>query len=221
MRRLLTLFVMVRSARQWVAPLPGRLRRTKKIDTFAVILKGGLHTWRRLGFAMRIVAALSLLVLACGPAQDPTRRQISRSEFGDTWPFTVESGELACVGPGKNVVLTTGGTTYGVNGTAKSRYPTVDPIWKEQPLEEELGTAKSLHRLPEEQRRTVFVGIVGCEDDAQEDRCKEALRRRETLTEDELQQINTEGSMKGWPPLTPTRVNIGPIIQAGLALCAS
>jgi hypothetical protein len=178
---------------------------------------------------MRIVAALSLLVLAaCGPAQDPTRRQISQSEFGDTWPFTVESGELACVGPGKNVVFTTGGTTYGVNGTAKSRYPTVDPIWKEQPLEEELGTAKSLHRLPEEQRRTVFVALVGCEDDArkagergQEDRCKAALRQRETLTEDELQQISTEGAMKGWPPLTATRVNIGAIIQAGLALCAS
>jgi hypothetical protein len=177
---------------------------------------------------MRIVAALSLLVLAaCGPAPDQTRRQISRSEFGDTWPFTVESGELACVGPGKNVVFTTGGTTYGVNGTARSRYPTVDPIWKEQPLEEELGTAKWLHRLPEEQRRTVFVAIVGCEDGAkkagerEEDRCKAALRRRETLTEDELQQISTEGSMKGWPPLTPTRMNIGPIIQAGLALCAS
>lgn len=193
---------------------------------------------------MRLLASLSLLVIAaCGSANDPTRREIARAEFGDQWPFTVDAGELACVGPGTNVVFTADGTTYGVNGTAKGRggYPPVDPIWKEQSLEDRFGKVQPLDKSPERQRRMVFRSLVACEDDArkaaeratsdftaqppirqrEEDRCKAALRRSEKLTAPELEKIGTEGAMKGWPPLTPTRVNIGPIIQAGLALCAS
>jgi hypothetical protein len=57
---------------------------------------------------------------------------VSRVEFGDTWPLTVEAGELLCVN--QAVVFSTGGITYAVNGTAKDRadelgWQDIAPIW--------------------------------------------------------------------------------------------
>ncbi len=77
---------------------------------------------------------------------------IESSQFGDNWPFTVESGELACVN-GVAIVFSTGGTDYAVNGTASTMgYSGIEPIWKLDPdmLEYAKDTAKSEGKTLEE-----------------------------------------------------------------------
>jgi hypothetical protein len=76
---------------------------------------------------------LVLLVAACGPsaaptADDPNTRRVSRADFGDEWPLTVESGTLSCQAGRAVVFLAPDGTAYGVNGTA-ANYEDIDPIW--------------------------------------------------------------------------------------------
>lgn len=62
--------------------------------------------------------------------------EVSRSDFGDDWPLTVERGTLACEEPSA-VIFTTGGTTYAVNGMAsgladqRGWEAEIDPIWAE------------------------------------------------------------------------------------------
>lgn len=59
--------------------------------------------------------------------------EVSRSEFGDSWPFTVESGVVDCV-DGQAAVFKAEGKTYQLNGIARSRgYAPIDPIWKDNP----------------------------------------------------------------------------------------
>lgn len=69
---------------------------------------------------------------------------ISRSEYGDAWPFTVESGTLTGTRTGQStssgtvlaeVTFTSGGKTYAVNGIAKAtgRYAPLDDIWAADP----------------------------------------------------------------------------------------
>ena len=65
---------------------------------------------------------------------------ITRGEYGDAWPFTVDSGVLSGKPTGQRlsdgfdvgeVTFTTGGKTYYVNGMAKGnqRYAELDDIW--------------------------------------------------------------------------------------------
>ena|SRR5437660_8134727 len=56
--------------------------------------------------------------------------QVTRADFGDAWPLTVDGGTLACEGAGA-VTFTVGGTTYAVNGMASGngQWPDIDPIW--------------------------------------------------------------------------------------------
>ena len=56
---------------------------------------------------------------------------ISASEYGNQWPFTVSSGQLACSGAG-SVTFTANNKTYAVNGLAISdrRYSNIKEIWK-------------------------------------------------------------------------------------------
>jgi hypothetical protein len=57
---------------------------------------------------------------------------ISASEFGANWPFTVTSGKLMCAPPGA-VTFVANGRTYAVNGLAKSdpRNADLREIWKD------------------------------------------------------------------------------------------
>lgn len=64
---------------------------------------------------------------------DAAAGEVSRAEFeaeGRTWPLTVDSGTLNCE-PASSVTFRAGGTTYAVNGTAKTMtdLPDIDPIW--------------------------------------------------------------------------------------------
>lgn len=58
---------------------------------------------------------------------------ISREMLGDEWPFTVDSGVVACDGDG--VTFTADGITYAVNGTARGRGMGIDvqAIWADDP----------------------------------------------------------------------------------------
>jgi hypothetical protein len=109
-------------------------------------------------FAFITVVALALT--ACGgdptsaPAMEPTTEApaapaivepttlaveptepglVTREELGDKWPFTVDSGVIAC--DGDAVTFTAEGVTYAVNGTATAREMGIDinAIWAENP----------------------------------------------------------------------------------------
>lgn len=62
---------------------------------------------------------------------------ISKEQFGDKWPFTVERGILQCK-EGKVILFHANGKVYSVNGKAdglaKSRgYHDIREIWKNNP----------------------------------------------------------------------------------------
>ena len=66
-------------------------------------------------------------------AAAPNPNRLKASDYGDVWPFTVESGVVECR-KGMAVTFTANGTTYALNGTAQSSgYPRIDPIWKNNP----------------------------------------------------------------------------------------
>lgn len=87
-------------------------------------------------FARRALILLLLLPLFTASCRSgPTAGvEITRMEYGEQWPFTVDRGELACVGS-SGVVFTAEGTTYGVNEAAvASGYPDVEPIRQGSPI---------------------------------------------------------------------------------------
>ena len=55
--------------------------------------------------------------------------EVTATEFGEKWPFTVDRGWLRCEPPSR-VVFRANGTDYAVNGAAASQYAEVDPIWR-------------------------------------------------------------------------------------------
>lgn len=57
--------------------------------------------------------------------------RISAAEYSREWPFTVDEGVLRC--EGSSVIFRAEGTDYAVNGTARSEYPGIEPIWKKDP----------------------------------------------------------------------------------------
>ena len=74
-----------------------------------------------------ILSLIVLTVFGCGPA--PGTRQVSRADFGEEWPLTVESGLLRCQAGA--VTFETGGSVYAVNGLAMNNQQNLDigPIW--------------------------------------------------------------------------------------------
>jgi hypothetical protein len=64
-----------------------------------------------------VAAALS----AC--RGNPSSISVARSEYGEAWPFTIESGTLECQKNGLQEIVTlktATGVTYALNGSAKS-----------------------------------------------------------------------------------------------------
>lgn len=74
---------------------------------------------------------------APAPTAAPTdRRMVHKEDYGDAWPFTVDQGVVRCVAPRNEVVFSSGGKAYAVNGTAKANdlYADIGSIWKDDPM---------------------------------------------------------------------------------------
>ncbi|MDE2981420.1 MAG: DUF2511 domain-containing protein [Gemmatimonadota bacterium] len=172
-----------------------------------------------------------------------TERVISRADFGEEWPFTVESGTLRCSGSGA-VTFTTESTTYAVNGTALTAGAgiEIEPIWAFSPsLFSDIDIAD---RIPLSERQEIFAQLGTCEDRAMEraeaevpvtdlasletlaelqseleEECKADVRGRFGISYDEQIKIAVEGGSDSWSPAARLRISISPVIDAGLALC--
>lgn len=94
------------------------------------------------------VAIIALLFAGCGNSGS----KITRAEYGDKWPFTVDEGILSCRDTGVTVgttrmvevTFTANGVTYALNGTAKGNasYADVDSIWANDDRPEFAGVKK-------------------------------------------------------------------------------
>ena len=75
--------------------------------------------------------AAAVLATGCGGGNDTL--DVSRDDYGDAWPLTVDGGTLSC--DSSQVVFTDpDGNDYGVNGAAVSAgHPEIDPIWADNP----------------------------------------------------------------------------------------
>jgi Protein of unknown function (DUF2511) len=193
----------------------------------------------------RFVGAASIMVALAGVVVRAADKRITRADYGERWPFTVEEGVLSCAALGRigttrvtAVYFRVGLTRYAVNGAAKGHAdPDVEAIWKtRQPA----SPKEIVTRLSEARRRAIFSEEYACPRKAEQAasritnvsdqieaertftaKCKQTISVRENLTAKELDRIDNEGSVFGWPPLNglPRAVSIGPIIDDGLKLC--
>ncbi len=63
----------------------------------------------------------------------PSGLTVSKESVGKSWPFTVKTGVLDCIS-GRAAVFIANGTTYQLNGVARSLgYRSIDRIWKNDP----------------------------------------------------------------------------------------
>ncbi|MCA1649342.1 MAG: YebY family protein [Acidobacteria bacterium] len=144
------------------------------------------------------------------------QRTVTRREFGWKWPLTVGVGTLGCISDA--VVFRAGGVTYGLNLTATSRgFAPLDPIWATQSS----GPREPLKRLTQDQRMRIFAEASACEKarPPNQGQCQQRILDTHHLSEPELQQIDAEGRERSWPPLSPMRRSVTPLVDAGLTLC--
>lgn len=67
------------------------------------------------------LATAFVLLAGCGAGSDK-KETVSSKEYGEAWPFTVDSVDLLCEGPSpKALARTTDGTVYALNGSARSQ----------------------------------------------------------------------------------------------------
>jgi len=154
------------------------------------------------------------------PEATVRRAHVTQAEFGEQWPLIVSEGDLVCA-PVNLVLFETGGRQYAVNGSAKGAgYPSIDPIWRDAPRR---SNVSPVQRVSEADRRRAFRSVVDCQDrdsnTEHQAQCYTTVAKRYRLTTQEMRQISLEGVSLAWPPLTPPRVSIGPLIDRGLALC--
>lgn len=67
--------------------------------------------------------AVMLAMLASGVSEAKERTQnVSSKDYGEAWPFTVDSVDLLCFGPSpKALARTSDGTVYALSGSARSQ----------------------------------------------------------------------------------------------------
>ena len=89
---------------------------------------------------MKHLATMTLIAVcalsACGGGSADSK-EISASDLGESWPLTVSGGTLRCEGSDGSgaVTIEVDGTTYALNGTAKSQGAgiDIDEIWAPNP----------------------------------------------------------------------------------------
>ena len=172
-----------------------------------------------------VCAALLLVSTACsggtvGPAEPVSgippahQRQISRVELPDHWPFVPGTGTLAC--DGGAVAFRAQGVTYALNDAARVRgYADISPIVVTQSAD----PSNPLRRVPQDDRMRIFTESAACAARTMPSVCRRDLAAAHQLTADELSQIDVEGRERSWPPLTPSKRSVKPVLDAGLALC--
>ena len=76
---------------------------------------------------------LASVLVSCGGSGV----EVTRQQYGEAWPFTVDSAVVDCDAGGRAIVSTkrpdvTG--TWALTGAARSYgYPAVDPFWRDSP----------------------------------------------------------------------------------------
>ena len=71
-----------------------------------------------------ILALALILLTACGNGVE-----VTRSEYGEDWPFTVKEGVVKCLSD-NSVIFVADGVEYGLNGFAMGRgYAALERIW--------------------------------------------------------------------------------------------
>lgn len=114
--------------------------------------KGKIGCAKGCGLVMLIGFLGVIVITLCSPPSDrvshppPASKQapvsrgvsVTRAEWGDSWPFKVDSGTVDCVDSLGNrsgaAVFIYGGKTYALNGYATSRgYTNIRPIWRDNP----------------------------------------------------------------------------------------
>ncbi|QPO19595.1 DUF2511 domain-containing protein [Pseudomonas sp. Y39-6] len=69
----------------------------------------------------KVLILISGLLLSLTSVADGRERSISSADFGEAWPFTVDSVDLMCDGPSpKALARTSDGTVYALNGSART-----------------------------------------------------------------------------------------------------
>jgi hypothetical protein len=88
-----------------------------------------------------VFVVLSVAIVACAgtPGAGGKSERVSRADFGEEWPLTVDSGVLSCE-EGGFVYFTADDTRYAVNGFAltKGDAPRIDAIWANDPTDASL-----------------------------------------------------------------------------------
>ena len=71
---------------------------------------------------------------AVAGGSDSHSKNVSRSDYGASWPLTVDSAKIGCAN-GQNEYVQVGSIRYALNGTAKADggYSNVDTIWADDP----------------------------------------------------------------------------------------
>jgi hypothetical protein len=82
---------------------------------------------------LALTALLAVSSLAMLSACSQPGVEVTRDEFGEEWPLTVEVARLWCERP-RAVLLEADGTTYGLNGAGQALgHPSPEPIWRDDP----------------------------------------------------------------------------------------
>lgn len=82
---------------------------------------------------------LLVLILSCSNPVPRTTIKLSKLEYGEKWPFSVDEVEVYCSGYKEIYCKASNGKTYALNGTAKgvshnnAAISKVDEIWLDDP----------------------------------------------------------------------------------------
>ena len=168
-----------------------------------------------------IVVAIVIIGIASEDSSEPLI--VTRTDMGDKWPFTVESGELRC--DRDRVTFHSEDKVYALNGTAKTFVPDaedifeisrVDPVYVRTP-------ENPVIRLDEPIRREIVKKMAECRagkvSDVEFDQCPDFINSEYQLDDDERERIISEGMILEWDPHRLPRINLGSLIGRGLELC--
>jgi hypothetical protein len=89
---------------------------------------------------------LALLLASCSPSAsedvgagkfgtfpDSAGLLVTREQFGEKWPLTVDRAYVGCV-IGRLALIKINGKTYGLTGAARAQgYPPLDNLWRDNP----------------------------------------------------------------------------------------